>query len=59
MDRTTAAHDRPARIPVGRTSGIDWPNGIDYERWAPIVRPAPREAFADPLDLLDMLDKGT
>jgi hypothetical protein len=30
--------------------------GIDYSRWTGLVRPAPREAFADRLDLLDILD---
>lgn len=32
-------------------------DGIDYDRWTGIVRPSPREAFADRLDLLDILDE--
>jgi hypothetical protein len=32
-----------------------WPEGIDYERWAAVVKPAPREAFADRLDVVDLL----
>jgi hypothetical protein len=32
----------------------NWPEGIEYERWADVVRPAPRGAFADPLDLADL-----
>jgi hypothetical protein len=34
----------------------DFPEGIDYARWAPVVHPSPREAFADPLDTADLLD---
>ena len=37
------------------TDGPDFPQGIDYGRWIGVVRPSPREAFADPLDLLDEL----
>jgi len=33
----------------------DFPLGIDYEAWAPIVQPSPREAFVDRLDILDEL----
>lgn len=42
---------------------IDWlwerrlSGGIDYKRWTPLVKPAPREAFADRLDLLDEEDR--
>jgi hypothetical protein len=32
-------------------------DGIDYDRWTGIVRPSPREAFADRIDLLDILDE--
>ena len=34
----------------------DFPQGIDYDRWADVVRPSPREAFADRLELLDLFD---
>jgi hypothetical protein len=34
----------------------DLPGGIDYDRWVGLVKPAPREAFADPLDLIDYFD---
>lgn len=34
----------------------DLPEGIDYERFTPLVNPAPREAFADPLDLIEEED---
>jgi hypothetical protein len=30
-----------------------FPGGIDYRRWARIVRPSPRTAFADRLDMFD------
>ena len=33
----------------------DFPDGIDYDTWAAIVNPAPRETFADSLELLDAL----
>jgi hypothetical protein len=33
----------------------NFPQGIDYDRWAAVVRPSPREAFADRLDLDDDL----
>jgi hypothetical protein len=33
----------------------DFPEGIDYDRWLHVVRPSPREAFADALDL-DLVD---
>jgi len=36
------------------TDSYDWPEGIDYDKWAPIARPAPAGAFADPLDFLDL-----
>jgi hypothetical protein len=32
-----------------------WPEGIDYES-VEVPTPAPREAFKDPLDVLDLLD---
>jgi hypothetical protein len=38
------------------TDPPDLPEGIDYERWARLVKPVPREAFADSLDLLNLLD---
>lgn len=31
----------------------DWPDGIDYAKWPSVARPAPREAFADHLDILE------
>jgi hypothetical protein len=34
----------------------DFPEGIDYDRWVHVVRPSPREAFADPLDFPDLFD---
>jgi hypothetical protein len=40
------------------TSGLDsnyWPEGIDYDRWAGVARPSPRSAFADRLDVVDLL----
>ena len=33
-----------------------FPDGIDYGRWAGVVRPSPRDLFADRLDMLDDLD---
>jgi hypothetical protein len=36
----------------------DFPAGIDYERWTLLVNPAPREAFADRLVLLDEENDG-
>ncbi len=33
-----------------------WPAGIDYDKWAPLARPAPTGTFADPLDFLDLPD---
>jgi hypothetical protein len=35
----------------------DFPGGIDYDRWARVVRPSPRSAFGDPLDLVDLFDE--
>jgi len=32
-------------------------DGIEYDRWTGLVRPSPREAFADRMDLLDILDE--
>jgi hypothetical protein len=32
-----------------------WAEGIDYERWSAVVRPSPRAAFADRLDIVDIL----
>jgi len=29
-----------------------WPEGIDYEKWSAVVRPSPRSAFADRLDIV-------
>jgi hypothetical protein len=37
--------------------GSYFSGGIDYDRWADLVRPSPREAFADRMDLLDILDE--
>lgn len=34
----------------------NFPEGINYAAWAHVVRPSPREAFADPLDLADLFD---
>jgi hypothetical protein len=31
-----------------------WPDGIDYETWAQVVKPSPRDAFADSLDIIDL-----
>jgi hypothetical protein len=39
------------REPIPESS--DNPRGIDYERWTRLVNPAPREAFADALDLIE------
>jgi hypothetical protein len=39
------------------TSWLDsnfWPEGIDYDKWATVVRPSPRSAFADRLDIVDL-----
>lgn len=33
-----------------------WPEGIDYEKWSVVARPSPRSAFADRLDIVDLLD---
>jgi hypothetical protein len=33
-----------------------FPEGIEYAQWAHVVTPAPREAFADRLDMLDLFD---
>ncbi len=41
------------------TSWLDsnyWPEGIDYDRWGAVVKPSPRSAFADRLDVVDLLD---
>ena len=41
------------------TSWLDshnWPEGIDYEKWSKVARPSPRSAFADRLDIVDLLD---
>jgi hypothetical protein len=65
--RSTASAAIELDVPAPAVSGEDaaeadevtlldahfWAEGIDYERWAPIVEPSPRSAFADPLDLLD------
>jgi hypothetical protein len=32
-----------------------WPEGIDYARWAAVAQPSPRSAFADRLDIVDLL----
>ena len=37
--------------------GSEFPGGIDYDRWTEVVQPSPRDAFADRLDLLDILDE--
>jgi hypothetical protein len=42
---------------VDTVDGSYFPGGIDYDRWTEVVRPAPRGAFADRLDLLDVLDE--
>lgn len=34
----------------------NFPEGIDYERWSRVVRPSPRAAFADRLDLLELFE---
>jgi hypothetical protein len=34
----------------------DFPDGIDYDRWAGIVDPSPRDGFADRLDLIDLFE---
>ncbi len=34
-----------------------WPvGGIDYERWTPLVKPSPRDAFGDRLAMLEAVD---
>jgi hypothetical protein len=33
-----------------------WPEGIDYDKWAAVVRPSPRSAFADRLDIVDLTE---
>lgn len=45
----------PAYAPA-YSSASYFPEGINYERWAPLVHAAPRDAFADRLDLLDLFD---
>ncbi len=35
-------------------SGL-WPEGIDYEKWGKVAKPSPRSAFADRLDIVDLL----
>jgi hypothetical protein len=37
-------------------TGSDLPQGIDYDRYTGLVRPAPRGTFQDPLDLADLFD---
>lgn len=37
--------------------GSYFPGGIDYDRWTGLVRPSPRHAFADRMDLLDIPDE--
>jgi hypothetical protein len=32
----------------------DWPSGIEYDKWAPVVQPSPRQAFADRLDIVEL-----
>lgn len=32
-----------------------WPEGIDYEKWSAVAQPSPRSAFADRLDIVDLL----
>jgi hypothetical protein len=34
----------------------NFPDGIDYDRWSRVVAPAPRKAFADRLDVLELDD---
>jgi len=46
----------PTYAVVDVVAGQSFPEGIDYERWAAVVQPAPREAFADRLDVLDLFD---
>jgi hypothetical protein len=41
------------------TSWLDsnfWPEGIDYDKWSAVVRPSPRSAFADRLDIVDLAE---
>jgi hypothetical protein len=41
------------------TSWLDskfWPEGIDYDKWAAVVRPSSRSAFADRLDIVDLAE---
>lgn len=33
-----------------------WPEGIDYEKWSAVVKPSPRGAFADRLEVVDLVD---
>lgn len=43
--------------PVERVNTApDMPGGIDYDRWAPLVKPVARNAYPDALDLLDYFD---
>lgn len=54
---TMVVYMRPPRTgePTEELVGSDyWPDGIDYDRWAPIAQPSPVGAFADPLDFLDL-----
>jgi hypothetical protein len=49
--RRTYVVDPPAEL-----GEPDFPAGIDYERWTSVVTPAPRDVFADRLDVVDLFD---
>lgn len=54
---TMVVNMRPAHVNGATEDAVGsdyWPVGIDYDKWAPIARPAPDGTFADPLDFLDL-----
>jgi hypothetical protein len=54
---TMVVNMRPLRASEPTEDAVEldyWPEGIDYDKWAPIARPASGGAFANPLDFLDL-----
>jgi hypothetical protein len=45
----------PEVEPTDWLNSAYWAEGIDYERWSSVVRTSPRSAFADRLDIVDLL----
>ena len=46
----------PAELTDVLVGAPEIPDGIDYDRWVGLVRPAPRAAYADSLELTDYFD---